>query len=505
MFIRKIAVAVVLIFLSFPAAAERRVALVLGNGAYVAAPKLDNPARDAEAIAAMLKRQEFEVVLAIDQDREGMFAAIDKFAELARGADAALFYYAGHGLQIDGKNLLVPVEAQIRSELDAARKTIEVDTVLNQTMSDAKVKIVLLDACRENPFSTDIATDQQKKTRAITVKGGLAEMKPGKGSVIQFATAAGALAVDGKVGEHSPFTKAILKHLVKPDVEIQHALTMVRAEVNDDTRGVQQPWYSTNITGFFYMKQEAGQAAPTAPAAPTTMASSVGNGGEGQKELLYWETIRNSTNAEDFREYLKEYPKGTFVGLARNRIAALEKTTVVAALPAPTSDARGMPAPQGATARSTASIEELRTTDASQASEDAIGLSRDAWKDIQARLSVLVSRKLSTDGKPGEATRAAVSAWQSARGYKVSGYFNKIQHEALSGEQVSATALARALQGSDGEGDGNSSQEGSGQRRSSRASNSGNSGGSGGTGDVIVKEVIRQGVGAIGRKIGVPW
>jgi uncharacterized caspase-like protein len=504
MLIRCLIAVFVFFAVTLPAAAERRVALVLGNGNYKSAPKLANPARDAEAVAAMLKRQDFEVVLAIDQDREGMFAAIDKFAELARGADAALFYYAGHGLQIDNKNLLVPIEAQIRSELDATRKTVEVDTVLNQTMSDAKVKIVLLDACRENPFSTEIANDQQKKTRAITVKGGLAEMKPGKGSVIQFATAAGALAVDGKEGENSPFTKAILKHLSKADVEIQHALTLVRGDVAEETRDVQQPWYSTNITGFFYMKGAQPAALPSAPQPSASSATSSGAGSDGQKEVLFWESIVKSTSPEDFKAYLDQYPNGTYAGLARNRIAQLQKPAVVATLPAPASaETRAITAP---VTRPIANAEDLRTTEANAASEDAIGLSKDAWKEVQTRLSALGLRKGSIDGKPGDVTRASVKTWQSQRGYMASGYLNKIQHDALLGEQISAAALAKVTRGDD---DSDSSQPAAPRRQARQNSGGGSSGGGGSggnsTGDVIVKEVIKQGVGAIGRKFGVPW
>jgi uncharacterized caspase-like protein len=509
MLFRSLIAAVVFIAVTLPAAAERRVALVLGNGAYKSAPKLANPARDAEAVAAMLKRQDFEVVLAIDQDREGMFAAIDRFAELARGADAALFYYAGHGLQIDNKNLLVPIEAQIRSELDATRKTVEVDTVLNQTMSDAKVKIVLLDACRENPFSTDIANDQQKKTRNITVKGGLAEMKPGKGSIIQFATAAGALAVDGKQGENSPFTKALLKHLSKPDLEIQHALTMVRGDVAEETGDVQEPWYKTNITGFFFMKGSQAAALPSAlqPTAPAATASAAGN--DGQKEVLFWETIKASTSPDDFKAYLDQYPNGTYAGLARNRIAQIQKPAVVAALPTTTSaETRAIP-PQ--VTRQTASAEDLRSTEANAASEDAIGLSRDAWKEVQTRLSALGLRKGSIDGKPGDVTRASVKTWQNTRGYMASGYLNKIQHDSLLGEQISAAALAKVTRGDD-DGDTSAAQQPAAapRRQARQSSGGGNNSGGGGNGgnsagEVIFKEVIKQGVGAIGRKMGVPW
>ena len=174
-----------LMLLPFSAQAERRVALVIGNGAYKAAPQLPNPPKDAEAMAIMLKQQGFEVVVGSDLDRDGMSNAVAKFADTARGADVALFFYAGHGIQIDGKNLLIPTDAVLKNEFDAKTKTMEIDTVLNHTMTDAKVKIVLLDACRENPFAKDIAAGTAK-TRNVSVTNGLAAMKPGEGTLLGF-------------------------------------------------------------------------------------------------------------------------------------------------------------------------------------------------------------------------------------------------------------------------------------------------------------------------------
>jgi uncharacterized caspase-like protein len=165
---------IIAIPMALPAgSAESRVALVIGNGAYRSAVQLPNAARDAEAIAATLKSIGFDVVLGTDLDRERMTQRLSDFAGRAQGADVALFFYAGHGIQLDGRNLLVPVDADLKSELDAKVRTVEVDTVLQSTIADAKVKLVLLDACRDNPFAKQIQASAPK-SRSVTVGTGLA-------------------------------------------------------------------------------------------------------------------------------------------------------------------------------------------------------------------------------------------------------------------------------------------------------------------------------------------
>ena len=399
-----------------PAArAERRVALVIGNGSYAKATALPNPARDAAAVADMLQTLGFEVVQGTDLGRDGMIETLGRFARLGGGADVALFYYAGHGLQIAGRNYLVPVDADLRSELDAKARTVDIDAVLQDSMADAKVRIILLDACRDNPFAQQIAASAPR-SRAVTVGAGLAEMRSGEGTLIAFATGPGQVASDGE-GEHSPFARAILTHLPTPGLEIRLALTQVRAQVAEETRKQQLPWENTNLTGFFFMRPgDAGQ--PVAAALPAGPGASAALD-PAQLELALWNGVKESTNPEEYRAYLARYPSGVFSDLARARISSLQAGD------------NGKPAGGGA---ANAARPPPPTEAATQASEDALGLDKDAWKSVQGKLSALGYGSRSLDGRPGKGTRRAVSEWQAARGYPVTGFLDRVLFEILSNE-----------------------------------------------------------------------
>ena len=254
-YIRHVFWALLAVALSWSTAsyADKRVALVIGNGAYKSVANLPNPPKDAQAIAALLRNLGFEVVQGTDLTHAGMTDTLRKFAAEAENADVAMFFYAGHGLQLDGKNYLLPIDSSPKSELDVKLGgPIEVDTMLDQTMASAKVKLVFLDACRDNPFVEQIS--RSLKTRSLTIKSGMAEMKSSEGTLLAFATAPGQVALDG-TGGHSPFTKALLDNLAAPNEEISVSLTKVRAEVADLTKKKQSPWASTNLTGLFYMNK----------------------------------------------------------------------------------------------------------------------------------------------------------------------------------------------------------------------------------------------------------
>src|SRR6185312_15035237 len=197
--------------------------------------------------------------------RDKMTEKLLEFGKRAQGADVAVFYYAGHGIAISGTNYLLPVDADIKSEMDVKLgAAINIDLTLDQTMGDAKVKLVFLDACRDNPFAAKI---KQTATRSVSVGQGLAEMKSGEGTLIAFATGPGQTALDGADGQNSPFTKALINHITKPGLEIQQAMTEVRAEVNDETNKGQLPWGHTNLTGAVYLHPVKVQPAAVTPAA----------------------------------------------------------------------------------------------------------------------------------------------------------------------------------------------------------------------------------------------
>src|SRR5213595_2825318 len=249
------------------ALADKRVAFVVGNGAYKNVAALPNPSVDAKAIAATLRNVGFEVVEGSNLTRDKMTERLLDFGKKAQGADVALFFYAGHGIAISGTNYLLPIDADIKSEMDVKLgAAINIDLTLEQTMGDAKVKLVFLDACRDNPFAAKIKSNAS--TRSVNVQSGLAEMKSGEGTLIAFATGPGQTALDGQEGNNSPFTRALIDNITKPGVEIQQAMTSVRAQVNEETHKGQLPWGHTNLIGAVYLNQapttQVANAAPTA-------------------------------------------------------------------------------------------------------------------------------------------------------------------------------------------------------------------------------------------------
>ncbi len=399
------------------AMADRRVAFVVGNGAYKNVAQLPNPAIDAKAMAAVLRNVGFEVVEGTNLTRDSMTERLLEFGKKAQGADVAVFFYAGHGIAIGGTNYLLPIDADIKSEMDVKLgAAINIDLTLDQTMSDAKVKLVFLDACRDNPFTAKIKSNSA--TRSVSVQSGLAEMKSGEGTLIAFATGPGQTALDGQEGTNSPFTRALIAHITSPGVEIQQAMTEVRAQVNEETSKGQLPWGHTNLIGSVYLNPAAAPAANAAASAPAAVASS---SGATDVELEFWRSVKESNKPEELNAYLTNYPNGQFKPLALARIAALEN------------------GPSNTTRNLTTGIDPLTfTEEASQTTEDQIGLDKGQRRDVQRRLTGLgFDTKVS--GKFDESTRAVITRWQAARGYPKTGFLNKLQHKALLAEIVATT------------------------------------------------------------------
>src|ERR1700761_7738331 len=311
-----------MLFAADAAKAEKRVAFVVGNGAYKNVAQLPNPPIDAKAMAAVLRNVGFDVVEGTNLTRDSMTEKLLEFGKKAQGADVAVFFYAGHGIAISGTNYLLPVDADIKSEMDVKLGApINPARTLDQTMSDAKVKLVFLDACRDNPFAAKIKSNAA--TRSVSVQTGLAEMKSGEGTLIAFATGPGQTALDGHEGANTPFTRALIDNITQPGVEIQQAMTKVRAEVNEQTNKGQLPWGHTNLIGSVYLNPAAAPAPATAaaPAAGPALASTSGGN---DVELEFWRSIKDSRKAEELNAYLSSYPNGQFRSLALSRLASLE-------------------------------------------------------------------------------------------------------------------------------------------------------------------------------------
>ncbi|MFL4470174.1 caspase family protein [Tateyamaria armeniaca] len=320
-----------------------RVALVIGNSAYQSVTALPNPANDARLIAEKLWESGFEVIESIDADRETMLADLATFRSRLREGSEALFFYAGHGVQVGGRNYLLPVSVSPSSIEDLRAQSVDAQLFVDiMDGSGARLNIVLLDACRNNPFvALDTQDADEIATRAITIgqsreevqrglvllseasSGGLAEMTAGDSeTMISFATAPGAVAFDG-VGQHSPYTASIAESIDEPGIELAELFRRVRGGVRERTDGQQIAWTTSTLENPFYFK----------PDTPDLRNSTTGLGVEGDTlgalppqrivDRVFWRAIRDSDKLDAFEAYVRTSPDGAFVDDALAHIALL--------------------------------------------------------------------------------------------------------------------------------------------------------------------------------------
>ena len=305
------------------AQAERRVALVIGNSTYKHTQALSNPRNDASAVAAALKRLDFEVITSIDLTATTMRRTVKRFAKAIERADVALLYYAGHGLQFDGENYLVPVDAALASDIDLEFEATELKLFLRLMDREAKTSLVFLDACRDNPLAGNLARSMGTK-RSASIGRGLARVESGVGTFISYSTQPGNYALDGD-GRHSPYTAALLEHLETPGLGIAQLMQRVRSTVLTQTKGKQVPWDHSSLTREFFFKAAAPKKPPTAATTdrPSPTAPQ-------QFELMFWDSVRASKDPADYSAYLEQFPKGKFAPLARNRLMKLRQEQRIA-------------------------------------------------------------------------------------------------------------------------------------------------------------------------------
>lgn len=245
-------------------AAEARIALVVGNSAYAAVPALPNPKRDAGRVAAALRGAGFQTVTVLaDAGRAELIAALNRFSDAAERADWALVYFAGHGIEIGGANYLIPVDARLKSDRDIGDEAVPLDRVLQSIEAARKLRVVILDACRDNPF----AGAMRRTVATRSVGRGLARIEPDGGTLVAFAAKHGQTALDGE-GGNSPFVEALARRLATPGVEINKLFRLVRDDVMAATGRRQEPFVYGSLPGedFFFVGN--GPAARPAEAAP---------------------------------------------------------------------------------------------------------------------------------------------------------------------------------------------------------------------------------------------
>ena len=301
--------------------AEKRVALVIGNATYQNTSELRNSKNDAIDMAAMLTRLGFEVTEGIDLDKRSMERAIRQFGAKLNRADVALFFFAGHGLQVGGQNYLVPIDARLSSEGDVDFEGLPLALIQKQMEREATTSIVLLDACRDNSLARNLA--QFMGTRSAQVGQGLAEVKVGVGTLVGFSTQPGNVALDGE-GRNSPYVAALLKQVEGAGKDVSAVLVAVRNDVLQATGGKQVPWEHTSLTGEVYLKPGSAPAAvdPTASTAKTVPFTP---DYDKEMEIAFWNAVKDNKSPAVLQTYLDRFPGGTFSGLARVMIDQLKK------------------------------------------------------------------------------------------------------------------------------------------------------------------------------------
>jgi hypothetical protein len=303
------------------ALADKRVALTIGNSAYKNVAQLPNPVNDAAAVTALLKSSGFDVVEArMDLGVAEMRRAISDFSDTASDADVAVVFYAGHGIEVDGTNYIIPVDAVLKRDIDVDDEAVSLDRVLRILDPVKRLRLVILDACRDNPFSNSM-----KRTLGTRSVGrGLAKVEPSSSdTLIAFAAKAGSVASDGD-GTNSPFTTALLKFIAAPGLDLRLAFGKVRDEVMKTTKNRQEPFVYGSL---------GGSTVSLVPGSEKPSADSVKPLDEARLELAFWESIKNDKNPQLFQAYLNRYPKGVFADIARinlqqQKTAALKSANV---------------------------------------------------------------------------------------------------------------------------------------------------------------------------------
>jgi hypothetical protein len=281
------------------AKADRRVALVVGNSNYnISTLFLSNPRNDATDVAAALRGVGFEVLQVIDANKRDLDLNMAKFARLAIDADAALFYYAGHAVQYQGRNFLMPIDAEVEDEISFRYQMTPLDDVRAALDRGDGVKIVILDACRNNPIVN--ALRRKKKSgdsRAVdAVRGGLAKIDKAQGMVVAYSTAADEVAADGN-GRNSPFTSAFLKLLKEPGLEIEQLFRRVAADVNAQTGGKQRPETYVSLLSNYYLNQT---------------------------DKIAFDKVKDSPDPALLSDFIVKFPTSSYVAEAQSRIQRIE-------------------------------------------------------------------------------------------------------------------------------------------------------------------------------------
>ena len=395
--------------LAGPASAASRVALVIGNSAYAHVPVIPNPLNDAADIGSALGRLGFSVTRLENADYSALRRGLQEFQRAASAAEIAVVFYAGHGIEVDKQNFLVPVDARLASDRDVEFEAVSLDLVIRTVEHAGKLRLVILDACRDNPFAARM--ERGGATRSIG--RGLSRVEPSGEMLVAYAAKEGTVALDG-TGRNSPYTAALLRHLEEPGLEVGLMFRKVRDAVLETTGREQEPFtYGSLSSRGAYLTEPPAAGLPAAQTAPSGAGSAAADPAvlarlRAEEELLFWDSIRDSNDPEDFRAYRGRYPGGRFEVLALNRLRRLE--------------AAGREGVEGATA--SAPLESPSSGLGPEALELSLGLDLLEWRLVQVGLASLGFDPGPADGLIGRGTRGAIGRLQASRGLEATGYLD---------------------------------------------------------------------------------
>ncbi len=281
----------------------QRIALVIGNGAYPGVAALKNPVNDALDIAGKLKTLGFKVTLKTNASLKDMLRTLTAFGDSIQRGSEVVFYYAGHGMQVRGRNYLIPVDADIRTESSVSSESVDVDQLLDK-LAAARLSLVVLDACRNNPFEQRFRGGGQ----------GLASINAPTGTLIAYSTAPGKVASDG-AGRNGLYTQELLAAMNEPGIKVEDVFKRVRANVVRKSGEAQVPWESSSLTGDFYFRPGDAQGVAMPGVTPENASP----------EVVFWSSAERGNSVGDYEAYLKRFPNGAFEDLAKTRIAMLKQ------------------------------------------------------------------------------------------------------------------------------------------------------------------------------------
>lgn len=441
------------------AASDRRVALVIGNSSYSAVTALKNPKNDAQDMAATLRDLGYEVVIELDTSQSEMLRALRDFQQDARTSSVAIVYFAGHGIEVEKQNYLIPTDARLQSDLDIPFETIPLDNVVFAASGASELSLVILDACRNNPFASQMAGG----TRSIG--RGLASVEPKLNTVVAYAAKAGTVAYDGD-DRNSPYTEALLHALKTPNLEIGLFLRSVRDRVHGLTGGQQEPfWYGSLSSRKLFLNASA-------PVEPEQIPEPAFEPDAPRENLAeqeaVWNSIKDTSDPDLLATFLEIYPDSAFAPFARHRLNKLNQNEAKPDLelapiaPLALNDAAPKAEPKAQTialsdqapkvGRDLAPIAQLNAASANQALRlfaalpinqyrpnavpagfaaatlDALPvvpsekpLERNELREIQERLTILGFKPGPIDGLFGNRTRTAIKTYEQQAGLTSSG------------------------------------------------------------------------------------